>query len=130
MRTFPRIGLTLMLAAVLLLSMVGAVANARGVTAQRLADAGFTCFPAGPNLWIHCTPPGNELFAGDGATPATAQVKVFESWDGHFLGTEILLRADLYEKGMPQCPTDGGEYESLADIGLPYYACHHFDTAH
>jgi hypothetical protein len=120
-----------MLAAVLLLSMVGAVANAGGVTAARLAQAGFTCFPAGEHLWIHCTPKGNDLFPAGEATPPTAPVKVFEGWEGNFLGTEILLRADLYENGTPPCPTDGGEYESLEEVvGLPYYACHHFDREH
>jgi hypothetical protein len=128
MRTFPRIGLTLMLAAVLLLSMVGAVANARGVTAQQMADAGWECMVAGPHGWTHCTPPGNGLFTGE-SLPATAQVKVFEGWDGEFLGTEILVRWDVYENGMQPCPTDGGgPYHFL---GMPpYYACHHFDTSH
>jgi len=126
MRTFPRIGLTLMLAAVLLLSMVGAVANARGVTAQRLVDAGWTCIVAGPHEWTHCTPPGNGLFTGE-SLPATAQVKVFESLEGEFLGTEILIRYDLYA-GQP-CVTDGGEPYHFLETP-PYYACHHFDTAH
>ncbi len=49
-------------------------------------------------------------------------VRVFDS-NGAFLGTELLLRADLYA-GQP-CPRDVVlDLQQLA--GIPYYACHHY----
>jgi hypothetical protein len=71
------------------------------------------------------------------AATASLSVKVFETTDvnatsAEFLGTESLIRADLY--GGQPCPKNGGEYELLpaSETGLPadYRACHHYATSH
>lgn len=102
-------------------------ADARGNSPAKLARAGWLCVNAGPNALVHCFPPG--AFQ----STASVSVKVFdttdvESDDAHFLGTELLIRADLYE-GQP-CAQNGGEYELLpaSVTGLPadYRACHHY----
>jgi hypothetical protein len=55
-------------------------------------------------------------------------VKVFGVPGYPFLGTELLIRDDLYNN--QPCPQDGlDKYEDLSGEGLPYYACHHFDTS-
>ena len=91
-----------------------------GNNASKLSDAGYFCFPVAPNNWIHCL--RMEKF-GHPAVP----VKVFSEDGSEFLGTEQLLRYDIY-KGQP-CPQDGLEqWEYLGDP--PYFACHHFDTGH
>lgn len=93
----------------------------------RLSDAGWTCV-AIPVLGVHCFAPG--AFASS----PSVQVLVFDTEDPEdpeapFLGTEVLIRADLYA-GQP-CPAEGGgEYEFLPkeETGLPadYRACHHY----
>ncbi len=84
--------------------------------------AGWNCFNAGPNNWMHCNPPKT---GNPDTIVKTIQVKVFGE-DGHpFLGTEILVHESIYN-GQP-CMTDGGgPYHFLGFI--PYYACHHFAT--
>lgn len=93
----------------------------------RLSRAGWLCVSI-PSLGVHCFAPG--AFA---STPSV-QVLVFDTEDPEdpgapFLGTEVLIRADLYA-GQP-CPAEGGgEYEFLPmeETGLPadYRACHHY----
>lgn len=107
----------------LLLAFTGAYA---GYTSQQLANAGFTCVNTGPYNLTHCFPPyitfPNDLGSGK---YKTVQVKVFNEAGTTFLGTELLVRADLYN-GQP-CPQDGGTYDDLrVSPGLPYFACHHF----
>lgn len=98
-------------------------ASAEGQNASQLEDAGWTCIVAGPSDWIHCFPPSQN----PSAAPATLQVKVFDVAGYPFLGTELLIRADLYH-GQP-CPQDDSEtYEPVP--GMPYLACHHFQTGH
>jgi hypothetical protein len=88
--------------------------SAGGPSEAQLANAGWVCGPpAGPPG--HCFPPG-EVFGSP-----TITVMVFEG--GHFAGTEILWRADIYA-GQP-CPLD--EVLDLSGEGLPYFACHHFE---
>ncbi len=51
---------------------------------------------------------------------------VFDSTGTTFHGTELLIRADLYQ-GQP-CPQDNlDEFESVLDGA--YFACHHFDRS-
>ena len=55
-------------------------------------------------------------------------VKVYDTDDpasdhAPFLGTELLLRADIYENGEPPCPQEGTAHWHPLDFG--YYACHH-----
>lgn len=142
MKKLQKYKLVPVLAAVLLLLLAVTVAYAGGGhTSDQLVKAGRTCIPAGPNHWIHCFP-STITFPDDLANgvPATAQVKVFTNPDDthedqEFLGTELLIRKDLYENGEQLCPQDlhegePGTYHYLGDEFpfFPYYACHHFDT--
>jgi hypothetical protein len=120
------------LIAMVLLLLAVTVAGAAGHTSDQLANAGWDCIPAGPSLWIHCAPPSVDFpdDVGKGER-ATIQVKVFDDEDGAYLGTELLIREDLYLKGKSQgprpCPQDGlEEYGTLAG----YRTCHHFYTGH
>ena len=67
----------------------------------------------------------------DPSSDESLKVKVFTEDGLTFLGTEILIRADLY--GGQPCATDGGGEYVLLDAGAPfpiaYRACHHFDTS-
>ena len=122
--------LTVVLALVLLLGLgLPGLASAKGLSPAQLTRAGWLCVNAGAENWAHCFPPG--AFA----STASVHVMVFDTTDvtatdAEFLGTELLLRADLYS-GQP-CPQDGGEYTYLPSFasGLPvdYMYCHHFAT--
>ncbi len=91
-----------------------------GNNAEKKANAGFDCFEGPPpNLWTHC------WRVKDFSEPAIA-VKVYSEDGAEFLGTELLIREDLY--GGQPCPQDGGEWAHIE--GLGYYACHHFHTGH
>lgn len=95
-------------------------AQSQGLTSDQLIAAGYDCFPAGPNDWIHC-------LLGRKFGKRVIPVKVFSIDGSEFLGTEQLLRDDTYA-GQP-CPQDGlAQWDALAVPG--YYACHHFDTGH
>lgn len=92
-------------------------ASADGVSPAQLAAAGWTCiqplrFPA----LLLCATPGVGLPPLPG-TPAFAdrlpsyEVLVFEFATGAFLGTQHLLRPDIYEQGQPPCPQQpGGQF--------------------
>lgn len=94
-----------------------------GHTSSQLERAGWTCITAGPNDWVHCFPPG--AFASS----SSISVKVFSIDGSTFLGTEILIRADLYN-GRSCVQEGGGDYGDLPSSvsGLPfdYRACHRF----
>ncbi len=112
-----------LLSAIVLLasmSLVGGTSIAGGLSSAQLERAGYACFPAGPNNWIHCL---LERKLGQRSIP----VKVFSADGNEFLGTELLLREDVY--GGQPCPQDGLDlWDPLAVQG--YFACHHFDTGH
>ncbi len=103
------------------------VAEARGNSPAKRVAAGWFCENIAP-LGVHCFPPGS------GASSASIPVQVFDTAnpgdpDATFLGTEILIRTDLYH-GQP-CPQEGmEEYFDLSGEGLPYFACHRYDTSH
>ena len=100
--------------------LFGSAGTAGGLTSSQLERAGYVCFPAGPNSWIHCL---LERKLGKRSIP----VKVFSVDGEEFLGTELLLHADIYS-GQP-CPQDG--LDTWDPLALPgYFACHHFDTGH
>src|SRR5215470_2444021 len=92
-------------------------AAADGVTPAQLTAAGWTCIH--PRLFpalVLCAPPGTGLpplpgspgFAG---RAPSYELLVFESATGAFLGTEHLLRPDIYQQGQPPCPQQpGGQY--------------------
>ena len=116
---------TSLLLLVLMLAVAG-VAYAGGHTTAQLEKAGWSCVIAGPHGWTHCFPPSTNP---TGAAPATMQVKVFEDETGPYLGTELLIRANLYHD--QPCPQiGGGPYEGPLDLGgTDYFACHHFHTS-
>ncbi len=123
---YKLVGALVSLSLVLLLTF-SAVAYARGGhTASQLDRAGWFCLNAGPHNWVHCLKPGFD------PTSPSLIVKVFSEDGSKFLGTELLLRADLYHE--QPCPQDNlDEYELLpaAPVGpfpVAYRACHHFDT--
>ncbi len=99
-------------------------AHARGLSNTRMMQQGWFCFTAGPNNWVHCINPAAAF------DEKALNVMVFDSTDpgadGPFLGTELLIHETVFAE--QPCPQDSGEYEALA--GLPYYACHHYDTSH
>ena len=90
---------------------------AGGVTPAQLTAAGWTCIQ--PRLFpalLLCAPPGVGLPPLPG-TPGFAdrapsyEFLVFEFATGAFLGTEHLLRPDIYQQGQPPCPQQpGGQY--------------------
>jgi hypothetical protein len=114
--------LILILAVVAMAMSVMAPASAGGNTAEKKADAGFLCFEAGPSDWTHCL---REAKIGNPAIP----VNVYSQDGMTFLGTELLLRSDVYnDQG---CPQDGlVVWVEPAGPGDLYAACHHFHTGH
>jgi hypothetical protein len=112
------IGLTA--SVLLLVGLAAGPALARGVTTDQLERAGAVCFPVEGQP--HCIVPGG--LASDTSIP----ILVFDGWgaQGTFLGTELLLRADLYA-GQP-CPQDEVLFlpGAATGLGADYYACHHY----
>ena len=103
------------------------VAEAHGNSPAKRVNAGWNCINIEP-LGVHCFPPGS------GASSASIPVQVFDTdnplaTNVTFLGTEILIRADLYH-GQP-CPQEGlDEYEGPIPVGPDdYFACHRYDTS-
>ncbi|MGD2157116.1 MAG: hypothetical protein PVG32_09605 [Anaerolineales bacterium] len=117
--------ITIVVLAVLVL-VVTSVAYAKGNSPAQLTRAGWFCEDVSP-LGVHCFSPG--AFKSS----PSIQVKFFNttdptSTDAEFLGTELLLRADLY-RGQP-CPQEGeSEWHLLPADETPfpvdYRACHH-----
>jgi hypothetical protein len=112
--------LVLASAALVLMVAAGATAvpaKAHDPTPAQLTAAGWTCIQ--PHLFpalLLCAPPGKGLPPLPG-TPGFAdrspsyEFLVFEFARGAFLGTEYLLRPDIYEHGQPPCPQQpGGQY--------------------
>jgi hypothetical protein len=92
-------------------------ATAASVSPLQLSAAGWTCIQPhiDPTLTL-CAPPGLGLppLAG---TPGFAdrgpsyELLVFENATGAFIGTQHLLRPDIYLQGTPPCPQQpGGQY--------------------
>lgn len=121
-----RVFLILTLAVILLIvGVAGASAQGKGNTPYRLGQAGWHCENV-PGLGVHCFPPGAYNAS------ASLSVKYFDttdpgSNDAAFLGTELLIRADLYA-GQP-CPQEGSDHYHALDLdgngSIDYYACHH-----
>ena len=92
-------------------------ANAEGVTPGQLSAAGWTCIQPriDPTLML-CAPPGVGLpplpgTPGFGDRAPSYEFLVFENATGAFIGTQHLLRPDIYERGTPPCSQQpGGEY--------------------
>lgn len=124
--------LVLSVVASALLAMMAMPASAHTPGVARMEKAGWTCIDIVP-LGIHCfTGPSSAVFAGEG--PTSVQVRVFTVDDeGHetYQGTELLLRADVFERNPNErpCPQEGGHWHDLSGGGLPYYACHHYSSS-
>ncbi len=115
-------------------SIVTQPATAGGNSPAHLGDKGWAC----PVLlgFVHCLPPGTSL--KDASSPSLTAL-VFDTdnpaaTDAAFLGMEHVLRADVFEKGgRPPCPQDPPtfEYRDLrtTPLGIPYYACHRYDSS-
>lgn len=120
--------------AIIIAALLGAAAtvapvpaSAGGVGPAQLTSAGWDC-PVVLGA-IHCAPPGGlaRVLSGEAETMAFL---VFQTSDGEFLGTELIVRDDLFS-GQP-CPTDppSGEYTHLLPLlGLDYWACHRYDSS-
>lgn len=104
-------------AALCAVGATAAPAKAGGIATSRLSAAGWICIQPriDPTLTL-CAPPGVGLPPLVG-TPGfedrapSYEVLVFENATGVFVGTQHLLRPDIYESGRPPCPQQpGGEY--------------------
>ena len=111
---------TVLIALTAALGAAGATAvtaKAEGITPRQLSAAGWSCIQPrlDPTLML-CAPPGVGLPPLPG-TPSfedrapSFEFLVFEYATGAFMGTQHLLRPDIYERGRPPCPQQpGGEY--------------------
>jgi hypothetical protein len=117
------------IAAAVAMSVGIAGASANRPDWRRLDAQGWDCpvvFDA-----VHCAPPGGLARVVSGEAE-TMTFLVFSTSDGSFLGTELIVRADIF-KGQP-CPTDPPSrrytplFEGEHNIGLNYYACHRYDS--
>jgi hypothetical protein len=94
-----------------------ATARADGITPSQLSAAGWTCIqPRNDPTLMLCVPPGVGLpplpgTPGFGERAPSYEFLVFENATGAFIGSQHLLRPDIYEQGTPPCPQQpGGEY--------------------
>ena len=87
------------------------------MTPAQLMNAGWTCIQ--PRLFptlLLCAPPGVGLprlprTPGFADRAPSYEFLVFEFATGAFLGTEHLLRPDIFEHGTPPCPQQpSGQY--------------------
>jgi len=103
------------------LGVAATAASASGPTAAQLQAQGWACrIPAGESL-LNCRSPGSEPLP---AGPTEVNFLVFDASGATFLGTEHLIRADLYA-GQPCQGTPTGSYEFIP-VGPGYYGCYHF----
>lgn len=110
---------TLIMALIVAAMMIGVAGPASAdITASQLDDAGWTCFPAGPDNNIHCLPPSE----GNGAATSAS---VFTPDGSTFLGTETLRFTSKDLSTLP-CPKDGGHWH---EVGPDTWACHHWKGA-
>jgi hypothetical protein len=121
MRAFITRGGLLLALAVGVFGVAAAAATADGVTAAQLQAQGWACrIPAGETL-LNCRSPGSEPLP---AGPTEVNFLVFDATGTTFLGTEHLIRSDLYA-GQPCQGTPTGAYEFIP-VGPGYYGCYHF----
>ena len=109
-------------AAVAAVAAAGTVAAARpasaaGLTPAQLTAAGWTCIQPriAPELLL-CAPPGVGLpplpgSPGFADRAPSYRLLVFDYATGARLGTQLLLRPDIYAQGQPPCPQQpGGQF--------------------
>jgi hypothetical protein len=115
--TITRWRWTALVGVIAALSAAGATAlpaKAEGITPTQLSAAGWTCIqPLLNPTQILCVAPGVGLPPLPG-TPGfedrapAFEVLVFDHATGAFIGTQHLLRPDIYERGTPPCPQQPG----------------------
>ena len=101
-------------------------AEGAGQSPQELEARGWDCRPSPVNpIRVSCSHPNQLhpiLLPGPPPPPdrpASITLLLFDN--GAFVGTDVLIRADLYH-GQP-CRSTGGDYRFIARIG--YYECLH-----
>jgi hypothetical protein len=126
-----------LLAAALVAAALAVPASATTQSQSQLEQAGWECIVT-PTVTPdpHCARPGGiaSVLAGDALI---MRFRVFEP-DGTFLGTELLIRGDVFrafkaDGARPRCPKDlpTRRYTYLRPLlGIDYYACHHFNSDH
>ena len=105
-------------------------AQAAGLSPEALVDRGWDCRPVPFSLTrVSCSQP-NQIHPGAIAgppppddRPASIMVFVFDS--GAFVGTNLLIRSDLYND--QECRATRAPYRFIARIG--YYECLHQSQA-
>jgi hypothetical protein len=121
----------LVLAAILLLGATStASAKGGGLTLAKVQGHGWDCVPS--EIMIHCVHPNYDVDAFLAGQLASLPSLNFSS-DGTFLGTEILIRADLGDESRPcrQGTEPDGTYEAPLSLDFngdgkaDYYSCHH-----
>jgi hypothetical protein len=104
------------------LGVAATAASADGITAAQLQAQGWACrIPPGETL-LNCRSPGSEPLP---AGPTEVNFLVFDATGTTFLGTEHLIRSDLYA-GQPCQGTPAGTYDFIP-VGPGYYGCYHFN---
>lgn len=119
----------------LLAALPASTVSARGVSPAQLEQAGWDCFlpPIEFNPNVHCAPPGQleGVISGEAAAAMFFAFATTDlgATDAQLLGTERLIRADLFH-GQP-CPTDGPSFQYswlYPRFAWDYYICHTFDS--
>jgi hypothetical protein len=116
MRHIPR-ALVILVAVAAMLPVTAARARGAGLSPDELGQAGWTCIqPRIDPTQVLCFAPGVGLPPLPGS-PGFADREpsyedlVFDHDTGALLGTQHLLRPDIYEEGTPPCPQQpGGGY--------------------
>jgi hypothetical protein len=103
--------------------------QAAGLSAEDLAARGWDCRPAPIPNRVGCSAPNQQHPASipgpppPDDRPAAINLFVFDS--GVFIGTNLLIRSDLYHD--QPCRSTGGLYRFIERIG--YYECLHVVNA-
>lgn len=111
-------------------ALVGTASSASQATKAQAVAAGWDCSPNITILgYFHCAAPGKppllDLVTG-AANPPTLSLNVYDGTSELFAGTELLIRADLFNGQNRKCTQEGGDWAFLDLAGADYYACHHF----
>src|SRR5712691_6116883 len=102
--------------------VAASAASADGLTAAQLQAQGWACrIPSGETL-LNCRAPGSEPLP---TGPTEVNFLVFDATGTTFVGTEHLIRSDLYA-GQPCQGTPTGTYDFIP-VGPGYDGCYHFD---
>jgi len=124
--------LVLALAVAALIPASAASARAAGLSPDQLQQGGWTCIqPRLDPTQLLCFSPGVGLPPLPG-TPGFAdrlpsyENLVFDFETGAFVGTQHLLRPDVYERGTPPCPQQPGR-QYLYNLRNDLWFCNRLD---